>query len=75
MSAICFTCNLGPTSKFGDQWFIREGAKLNKNYFTGAEAINKFLNFTTTQGWNKALWLDDPSHATSFNQSECFISE
>ena len=24
--------------------------------------------------WNKALWLDGPSHVSSFNQSECFIS-
>ena len=43
--------------------------------YTGDDVLNKFQRSITMLLWNKALWLDGRSHMTSFNQSECFISE
>ena len=40
----------------------------------GANVISICYLWIITLSWNKALWLDVPSHMTIFNQSECIIS-
>ena len=37
-------------------------------------SVESFCYRYLLRRWNKALWLDVPSHVTSFNQSERFIS-
>ena len=43
------------------------------NLNSGVDVIDKFYHSYTTLRFNKALWLDVTSHATSFDQSERFI--
>lgn len=40
----------------------------------GPNVINKLKHSLTTQCWSEALWLDGPTHVTTFNQSFSFIS-
>ena len=53
------------------EWREREKDKMNN---LGTNVINKLKSSVATLCCNKALWLDVPSHVTSFNQSAWFFN-
>ena len=54
-------------------WYVKTQSKWNA--LIVPDEISYFYNRVTVLVWSTAFWLDAASHVTSFNQSECIISD